>query len=644
MRLWPDHETDTDLVGFSYIADAVVTLASADHLLPATIGVFGDWGSGKSSLISMIRRKLDGNEGTLVVEFNGWLFEGYDDAKSALMGTIIDEVITRRSAGQKAKTLAVNLLRRIDWFRAAGGALRFGIRYAAALSAAGPSGVGVAAGLDATEALDRASQVLADASDKKLNSLSESETAHTLRRGIREFRGDFDKFLKESNVDRLIVIIDDLDRCLPDTIIETLEAIKLFLFVPRTAFVIGADERLVEYAVKQRFPELQGSKSEVGRDYLEKLIQYPVRIPPLGRAEMETYISLLFTEASGVDRELLSKARAKALERTGTDVDLSFGIEEVEDAIGHVPQALRESLAISARIAPLLARGLNGNPRQCKRFLNAFTLRLEMARLRGITLEQRILVKLMLLERFRPESFRQLAGWQAAQKGRPEQLEIIEMSSRGAAQKRRSSVAENEDSEDEPRKGIVQHTELTMDLRSWSTDPVMAEWVELEPALSNVDLRPYFYISRDLLGPISSLSEDMSRAARSTVEKLLDPSEAVRTKALERAASLSEMDAAMVLEALTSRIRLEEDHGAGTSALSRLFEWGEARPELQGHVVTALKGLLEESLPIATPLKLINMCRGTQLESLAWELINRWAGSSNARLGTAAKNVLRKNE
>jgi len=43
MNLWPDHETNIDLLGFSYIADAVANLASADHLLPATIGVFGDW-------------------------------------------------------------------------------------------------------------------------------------------------------------------------------------------------------------------------------------------------------------------------------------------------------------------------------------------------------------------------------------------------------------------------------------------------------------------------------------------------------------------------------------------------------------------------------------------------------------------------
>lgn len=118
------------------------------------------------------------------------------------------------------------------------------------------------------------------------------------RRQIQNFRSDFEELLKESSVTRLVITIDDLDRCSPDTIIPTLEAIKLFLFVPRAAFIIGADEKLVVYAVRSRFPELPGDRREVGRDYLEKLIQFPIRIPALGRAEVESYLGILFMTAS----------------------------------------------------------------------------------------------------------------------------------------------------------------------------------------------------------------------------------------------------------------------------------------------------------------------------------------------------------
>ena len=56
----------------------------------------------------------------------------------------------------------------------------------------------------------------------------------------------------------------------------------------------------MKYAVRRRFPELPGQRVEVGSDYLEKLIQYPVYVPPLGRGEMETYINLLFAKLSGI--------------------------------------------------------------------------------------------------------------------------------------------------------------------------------------------------------------------------------------------------------------------------------------------------------------------------------------------------------
>ena len=69
---------------------------------------------------------------------------------------------------------------------------------------------------------------------------------------------------------------------------------------------------------------------------------------------------------------------------------------------------------------------MNGNPRQCKRFLNTLLLRLQMAHSKGITLKQRVLAKLMLLEYFRTESFRRLAEIQFAQDGAPRELGLME--------------------------------------------------------------------------------------------------------------------------------------------------------------------------------------------------------------------------
>ena len=71
---------------------------------------------------------------------------------------------------------------------------------------------------------------------------------------IHAFREEFDNLLTETGTKQLIVLIDDFDRCLPKPAIETLEAIRFFLFTPRTAFVVAADEAMIEYAVREHFP------------------------------------------------------------------------------------------------------------------------------------------------------------------------------------------------------------------------------------------------------------------------------------------------------------------------------------------------------------------------------------------------------
>ena len=101
--MWSDNETEIDLLGFEHLVTAVTSIVNNEALLPATIGVYGDWGSGKSSLLKMISHQFEGQDGVLLLSFNGWLFEGFDDAKTALMGTILDEIISRRLVSTEMK-------------------------------------------------------------------------------------------------------------------------------------------------------------------------------------------------------------------------------------------------------------------------------------------------------------------------------------------------------------------------------------------------------------------------------------------------------------------------------------------------------------------------------------------------------------
>lgn len=99
MALWKDSETVVDYLNFDYIIDAVVNIVLDEELSPSSIGLYGDWGSGKSSLMKMVETRLneENDDNIICIKFNGWLFEGYEDAKTALCGTILEKCMIIKS-------------------------------------------------------------------------------------------------------------------------------------------------------------------------------------------------------------------------------------------------------------------------------------------------------------------------------------------------------------------------------------------------------------------------------------------------------------------------------------------------------------------------------------------------------------------
>ena len=102
------------------------------------------------------------------------------------------------------------------------------------------------------------------------------------------------------------------------------------------------------------------------------------------------------------------------------------------DTLGEtaISEELAKDFDIVLRIAPTLSRGLRGNPRQLKRFLNTLVLRLQTASRRGATLNPEILARLMVLEIVAPKGFQQLFNWQLAQDGTPDELAAAETAAR----------------------------------------------------------------------------------------------------------------------------------------------------------------------------------------------------------------------
>ena len=102
--MWNDNDTRIDFIDFQHLISAVTTIIDNDNLLPCTIGLYGDWGSGKSSLMQMVEAHYENDKDVLSIKFNGWLFEGYENAKTVLMGTILDELIKKRTLTEKGKS------------------------------------------------------------------------------------------------------------------------------------------------------------------------------------------------------------------------------------------------------------------------------------------------------------------------------------------------------------------------------------------------------------------------------------------------------------------------------------------------------------------------------------------------------------
>jgi hypothetical protein len=649
--MWSDSESKEDLLGFEYLAGAIVSIVKNEDLLPATIGVFGDWGGGKSTLIELVKSSLasqaERESGVVVLSFNGWLFEGYEGAKTALMGTILEELQEHETfvnkASDKAKKLLKSLFRRVDWMKASLGLAKFAGGIVTASH--GGSLLLLSGGADLAGIAKEAKEIIKDG--PKEEDKEEIET----RRQIQNFRNDFELMLNESKITRLVIIIDDLDRCSPDTIIPTLEAIKLFLFVSKTAFIIGADEELVRYAVRRRFPELPGDRREVGRDYLEKLIQFPIRIPALGRAEVESYMGLLFVTASkdlsDAQKQLARKKASEAsIEALTTS---SFNLAIAREIFQPLPKSLQDDLSMVERLAPLLGTIMNGNPRQCKRFLNTLLLRLQMARTRSIVLQQRVLAKLMLLEYFRAESFKRLAEIQFIQDGTPHELRQME----SAVQQHTGKTECIEEEKHATKTGTTKRAtstktpdaesnKLSSEFALWVSDPWLRDWLSMEPSLADVDLRPYFFFSRDNLGLLGTAGQRLSITARRVLDKIKSPSLALRGTGLREVKSLSEADANAVFEALVERAKREEDLGADNASLKPMIDMAQERPALLPQLLGAIKILPENSLPLWAPVNVQQVCKGNpEVESAFRAILEGWTKSTiNPLLSSASSSTL----
>lgn len=492
--MWKDIETAEDLLGYRFHAKLLKDIVLDDNMLPTSIGIFGNWGYGKSSLMLLMQKEVDikiakqNNAGkdwrVLQVRFNGWQYENYESTKYSLIQVLLDSVESYLSANKDFFEKLDGLLRRINLLKV--GVLLFK-KYTWSQI---PSEI--KDHLPSSDELKKCIDV--DNIDKFRAEFVNDRTSLF----VTSFRKLFGSIIKDAQFKSVIVYIDDLDRCSGERMIECIEAIKLFLNVDHTAFVLGADERMVELAIKEHYPVQDRNKSVIYSpfsDYLEKLIQIPYRLPKLSFGEQATYIMFLLLKSkypNYFDGVLANYYEFKDKEPFKVYTYKQFKQDLNGRNIPDVEKLLE--------IVPMMNRFLNGTPRQLKRFLNTFDLRLRMVKVASMReINEIILAKLMLLEyNFKYQKlFESLYGMQQTNQGTIKDIDKVE-----------SNARQNKNLGDKR-------------WEEWADDKLVWEWLKVEPSLMGVNLAPYFWIARDSLKNSVPVENLVSNSVRLLFQNLL---------------------------------------------------------------------------------------------------------------------------
>lgn len=613
--MWKDSETEVDFLDYGYMVNILEEIICNDGLLPASIGIYGDWGSGKSSLMHMCISELEKKDYAKCLVFNGWMFESYGDAKASLLNSILDVISKEKNLSEKAKDILRGLYKSVDKLYLAQKAVKYG-----GLSFL-TGGVEAVAGIVGEAAFkfvkDHVSDIAESDDRNKLltkirDSINNELNENSLREDIRAFQSQFEELLKESNINRLAIFIDELDRCREDTILETLEAMKLFMFTGKVAFVIGADERHISYAVKSKFKNIEGIQIDIGKEYLEKLVQYPIKIPRMDIDETEVYIASLLLSAE-VKKETFAQFQEEVLkvkkESFGsyplkTVSKLSFS-DSLEDA------KFKECLSIANQLSAVLSNGLHGNPRQVKRFLNSLDMRMKMAEYKGVKLDRKILAKLMMLEYIRPVFFNLFA-----EMARKNELmsEIVALE---------ATTTEGETT--------------ALKQKEWIEDEWFSNWLSIKPALAGTELNPYLYFARTSLDEkISRISVNLSPKAQQVLESLMSKADVKINEALK--IDVSDAEASIILEAMVKQ--MTNDTNINKMHVKAFVGFSLEKSSRYVSALEYIKTFPAKALDMASMVYLAEFAKKTGLILGMQEIVKAW-GKVNPALETAFTNSLK---
>jgi hypothetical protein len=434
-----DTPAEDPALGFDRYAVALVEMITNSRAEFA-VGIFGTWGSGKTTLMRAIEQNLRAYDNVVPVWFAAWRYEKEPNLLLPLLD-VLREALEKEAGGKKgwAHDAAVAVGH-------AGQAFLTGLSITANLP-------GVQAGLDVGRVMETLK-----VGRKHSRPLSYYHAGFQMLRSAIEG-------LSASGTRRVVIFIDDLDRCVPPNALQVLESMKLFFDEEGCIFVVGLDQDIADRAVAEKYggpviagvPESAAARSGsdvsiasgpraaaatrldltgprpgvTGSDYVKKLFQVPFALPGIKPHELPGYLDMIERSAD-------------------------FSEAQRRDFAANVRPHFRS-----------LHGDLPANPREIKLLLNLYTLQLKMLSTRPGTILPNVVLALLCLN-FHPD-WKPFYEHLATDPGytQPELLQAI-------------------DRDDRPKSVWLAGIEyrLTPELAAYLAGPA-------RPALTETDLRPY---------------------------------------------------------------------------------------------------------------------------------------------------------
>lgn len=293
----PNSNFEKDFLGIDNHAQALTNFIKSCQT-PLTIGIQGEWGSGKTSLLNSISNKL-GDKEYKIITINAWeqaLLSKPEETLLKIVNEIINNLTEELSDKEKYKTKISQNFEKITK-----GALRV---------------AGAAIGGSSTADVVKD---LMDNNQSVINDLKNTLTEVTLR------------IVERKKYDKIVIYVDDLDRIDPPDAVSILELLKNIFDIEHCVFVLAIDYQVVVKGLEKKFGKRNDSNEWEFKAFFDKIIQLPFMMP-IGQYDIGNYIQELLKQVN-----YLNSNQEKI-----NDVEISEALTNIiEFSIGGNPRSLK---------------------------------------------------------------------------------------------------------------------------------------------------------------------------------------------------------------------------------------------------------------------------------------------------------------